>query len=69
MTVLGDSLAGQYPRPDGWGGRCHDLLGTRCDPYVNKMLRWVFFGFGFSVSLCFWSGRDFGMLMNSVVGM
>ncbi|KAF2143291.1 uncharacterized protein K452DRAFT_297049 [Aplosporella prunicola CBS 121167] len=21
-----------------WGGRCHDLLGTRCDPYVNKML-------------------------------
>jgi uncharacterized protein YcgI (DUF1989 family) len=16
-----------------WGGRCHDLLGTRCDPY------------------------------------
>ncbi|KAF4535395.1 Rhamnolipids biosynthesis 3-oxoacyl-(acyl-carrier-protein) reductase [Lasiodiplodia theobromae] len=21
-----------------WGGRCHDLLGTRCDPYVNRML-------------------------------
>ncbi|KAF2497181.1 hypothetical protein BU16DRAFT_508118 [Lophium mytilinum] len=21
-----------------WGGRCHDLLGTRCDPYVNHML-------------------------------
>lgn len=21
-----------------WGGRCHDLLGTRCDPYVNNML-------------------------------
>ncbi|OCK81633.1 hypothetical protein K432DRAFT_350716 [Lepidopterella palustris CBS 459.81] len=21
-----------------WGGRCHDLLGTRCDPYVNQML-------------------------------
>ncbi|KAH7055839.1 hypothetical protein B0J12DRAFT_596656 [Macrophomina phaseolina] len=20
------------------GGRCHDLLGTRCDPYVNRML-------------------------------
>lgn len=20
------------------GGRCHDLLGSRCDPYVNKML-------------------------------
>ncbi|MFW6075333.1 MAG: urea carboxylase-associated family protein, partial [Chloroflexota bacterium] len=23
---------------DGDGGRCHDLLGTRCDPYVNKIL-------------------------------
>ncbi|KAF2124643.1 hypothetical protein P153DRAFT_349728 [Dothidotthia symphoricarpi CBS 119687] len=21
-----------------WGGRCHDLLGTRCDPYVNNLL-------------------------------
>ncbi|KAH7128287.1 meiotic chromosome segregation protein [Dendryphion nanum] len=21
-----------------WGGRCHDLLGTRCDPYVSNML-------------------------------
>ncbi|PVH97730.1 meiotic chromosome segregation protein [Periconia macrospinosa] len=21
-----------------WGGRCHDLLGTRCDPYVSHML-------------------------------
>ncbi|KAL9094983.1 MAG: hypothetical protein Q9165_002585 [Trypethelium subeluteriae] len=21
-----------------WGGRCHDLLGTRCDPYVNALL-------------------------------
>lgn len=20
------------------GGKCHDLLGTRCDPYVNKIL-------------------------------
>lgn len=27
-----------YPQPDRWGGRCHDLLGTRCDPYVNRML-------------------------------
>lgn len=27
-----------YPQPDKWGGRCHDLLGTRCDPYVNRML-------------------------------
>lgn len=23
---------------DQHGGRCHDLLGTRCDPYVNRML-------------------------------
>lgn len=37
MTIIGDSLE-NYPRPDQWGGRCHDLLGTRCDPYVNKML-------------------------------
>jgi uncharacterized protein YcgI (DUF1989 family) len=22
----------------GFGGRCHDLLGTRCDPYVNVLL-------------------------------
>ncbi|KAF1348243.1 hypothetical protein EJ07DRAFT_27854, partial [Lizonia empirigonia] len=21
-----------------WGGRCHDLLGTRCDPYVSRVL-------------------------------
>lgn len=23
---------------DGCGGRVHDLLGTRCDPYINKIL-------------------------------
>jgi uncharacterized protein len=23
---------------DADGGRCHDLLGTRCDPYVTKLL-------------------------------
>lgn len=37
VTIISDSLA-DYPRPDKWNGRCHDLLGTRCDPYVNKML-------------------------------
>ena len=36
LTVTGDSLAG-YGR-DAEGGRVHDLLGTRCDPYVNRML-------------------------------
>ncbi|KAF2461993.1 hypothetical protein BDY21DRAFT_295480 [Lineolata rhizophorae] len=34
--VVGDSLGG-YGK-DRWGGMVHDLLGTRCDPYVNKML-------------------------------
>ena len=36
LTVTGDSLA-DYGI-DGDGGRVHDLLGTRCDPYVNRML-------------------------------
>ncbi|THA24025.1 DUF1989 domain-containing protein [Streptomyces sp. RKND-216] len=36
LTVTGDTLAG-YGR-DAEGGRVHDLLGTRCDPYVNRML-------------------------------
>lgn len=34
----GNKGDGGYPQPDKWGGRCHDLLGTRCDPYVNRML-------------------------------
>ena len=36
LTVTGDTLAGYGP--DASGGRVHDLLGTRCDPYVNRML-------------------------------
>ena len=35
-TIIADTLH-EYGI-DKWGGRCHDLLGTRCDPYVNKML-------------------------------
>ncbi|EPS36794.1 hypothetical protein H072_9654 [Dactylellina haptotyla CBS 200.50] len=35
-TIIADSL--QDFGVSKWGGRCHDLLGTRCDPYVNKML-------------------------------
>jgi uncharacterized protein YcgI (DUF1989 family) len=35
-TIIADTLAG-YGR-DEEGGRVHDLLGTRCDPYVNKLL-------------------------------
>jgi len=36
VTITNDSLA-DYGT-DGDGGRVHDLLGTRCDPYVNRML-------------------------------
>lgn len=36
VTITGDSLA-DYGL-DNEGGRVHDLLGTRCDPYVNRML-------------------------------
>ncbi|TVY76076.1 Uncharacterized protein LSUE1_G005431 [Lachnellula suecica] len=35
-TIVGDSLTDYGV--DGVGGRVHDLLGTRCDPYVNKLL-------------------------------
>ncbi|SJX64428.1 uncharacterized protein SRS1_15071 [Sporisorium reilianum f. sp. reilianum] len=44
-TITGDSLAnygkggnGKGGGVDAEGGRVHDLLGTRCDPYVNRML-------------------------------
>lgn len=36
VTITADSLA-DYGQDDE-GGRVHDLLGTRCDPYVNRML-------------------------------
>lgn len=36
VTITGDSLADYGVDADG--GRVHDLLGTRCDPYVNRML-------------------------------
>ncbi|EEU38143.1 uncharacterized protein NECHADRAFT_48248 [Fusarium vanettenii 77-13-4] len=38
VTIIGDSLGGDKYGTDAVGGRVHDLLGTRCDPYVNKML-------------------------------
>lgn len=34
-TITGDSLNARH---DEWGGRVHDTLGTRCDPYVDKLL-------------------------------
>jgi uncharacterized protein len=36
LTVTNDTLADYGV--DGDGGRIHDLLGSRCDPYVNRML-------------------------------
>lgn len=36
VTITANSLADYGP--DETGGRVHDLLGTRCDPYVNKLL-------------------------------
>lgn len=36
LTVTSDTLADYGPDADG--ARLHDLLGTRCDPYVNRML-------------------------------
>lgn len=35
-TITADDLADHGVDPDG--GRVHDLLGSRCDPYVNRML-------------------------------
>ncbi len=35
LTITNDTI--DYG-VDEDGGRCHDLLGTRCDPYVNKIL-------------------------------
>jgi len=35
VTITGDSIAYGI---DGDGAGCHDLLGTRCDPYVHKLL-------------------------------
>ncbi|MCJ1331047.1 hypothetical protein MMC10_007734 [Thelotrema lepadinum] len=43
VAITGDSLKGYGV--DGVGGRCHDLLGTRCDPYINKMLSDTSFDF------------------------
>jgi uncharacterized protein YcgI (DUF1989 family) len=36
LTVTNDSL--DWYGVDEDGGRVHDLLGSRCDPYVNRML-------------------------------
>ena len=38
VTIIADTLGGETYGVDAWGGRCHDLLGTRCDPYINVLL-------------------------------
>ena len=35
-TITADTLA--HYGVDEHGGRIHDLLGTRCDPYINRLL-------------------------------
>ena len=35
LTIVADTI--QYGRDEDGAG-CHDLLGTRCDPYVHKLL-------------------------------
>jgi len=42
-TIIGDSLK-DYGK-DKEGGRCNDLLGTRCDPYINRALSGIDFDF------------------------
>lgn len=42
-TIVGDTLA-DYGT-DAEGGRLHDTLGTRCDPYVSQMLNGVDFDY------------------------
>lgn len=36
VTITADSL--QARGQDEWGGRVHDLNGTRCDPYIDKLI-------------------------------
>lgn len=43
VTIIEDTLADYGVDEDG--GRIHDLLGTRCDPYVNRLLTGKDFNF------------------------
>lgn len=36
VTIIADTLS--WYGTDEHGGRVHDLLGTRCDPYINHLL-------------------------------
>jgi uncharacterized protein len=35
VTITGDTIPTE---PTAAGGRCHDLLGTRCDPYLYRLM-------------------------------
>ncbi len=35
-TIIEDSL--DWYGVDAWGGRVHDVIGTRCDPYTHRLL-------------------------------
>jgi len=37
MAVIVEDSLGWYGT-DGFGGRVHDVIGTRCDPYTNRLL-------------------------------
>lgn len=35
VTITKDTMNSRH---DEWGGRVHDTLGTRCDPYIDKLI-------------------------------
>ncbi|KUL86633.1 hypothetical protein ZTR_03080 [Talaromyces verruculosus] len=38
LDMQGNIIQGKGFGTTQWGGRVHDLLGTRCDPYVNLLM-------------------------------
>jgi uncharacterized protein YcgI (DUF1989 family) len=48
LTITNETI--QYGE-DAGGGRCHDLLGSRCDPYVTKLLSGETFNFNCHANL------------------
>jgi uncharacterized protein len=49
-TIIADSLKDYGV--DEFNGRCHDLLGTRCDPYVNQLITGESFDFHCHSNIC-----------------
>jgi uncharacterized protein YcgI (DUF1989 family) len=48
LTIIRETI--KYGE-DADGGRCHDLLGSRCDPYVTKLLQGESFDFNCHANL------------------